>query len=761
MTIKLFIFIVGAFSSLLWSSLPSINIIALMLLICGILAKKSPRVVCFLFGATWMASVGHWQCTLQLPLSDISKPVFVTGKVESLVSDTKNIRFNLIITHLDNRQFSFSRKLRLTWRQPAWPLAQGQIIHLNVKLKPPHGLSNEAGFNYQQWLFSEGIHATGYVKNHENNRLVNSTISQRQSTLNAILGLHINEHKWITALAIGYRGLLEPKDWELVQQTGVAHLIAISGLHLALIASLSYFIFSWLLGLFVSRKLSWHKFNVHSASVLITVFTTYLYSGLAGFGLPTLRAWIMVCLLSSLFILNKKLSAINLLLIAVSGFVVLFPLSLFGASFWLSFSAVLIIWFVFWRWRVTFHGFSIANVIATMLRVQLSLSILMLPVVAWQFSFVSLVSPLVNLVAVPLVTFILVPLCLLAVLCLAFRLSWAEYIFQLAQKIIDYGLYLLSNINQYDMASFSMMSIPIWIWMITLVGLIILCLPRFELDRRWLLLMFLPLLSYFLPNHSTDWKIDILDVGHGLSVFISKNNQVIVYDVGASYPTGFNIADSVLLPVLQARNIQKIAKVFISHSDNDHQGSLPILSSKISIEKIITNQDLCRQGYKEPWQGLSLQVFWPDEPRLLSDNNSSCVIRISDLHHSILLTGDIDKSIERKLVNEYGSDLHSDILVAPHHGSNTSSSKEFIRAVNAKHVVFSQGFMNRWQFPRLKVVTRYRGNTVQAPSLYSTSEFGQVTFNIGFNQDNTLVVTTNRQDTHNYWYQNMPNCCAI
>ncbi|MCF2946988.1 DNA internalization-related competence protein ComEC/Rec2 [Paraglaciecola aquimarina] len=716
---------------------------------------------CFLIGICWMASVGHWQCSLQLPSEVFSKPIWVSGKVTNLVHKKKNVRFNLKVSHIGGHEQVFSRKIRLSWQVPDWQLAQGQEVRLLVKLKPPHGLANEAGFNYQQWLFGEGIQATGYVKSSNDHSLINASQSLRQKVLQSLLGLELTQHKWILALAIGYRGLLQPEDWLLVQRTGIAHLIAISGLHLALVASLSYLVFGWLTSLIVSRVDRWHKFNVHTLTIVITVFTTWLYSGLAGFGLPTIRAWLMVCLLTGLFLFNKKLAPIKVLLLAMSGFVVLFPLSIFGASFWLSFSAVFVIWFVFWRWPVKKVGFSLSTVTLTMLRIQMSLSVLMLPVVAWQFSYVSVISPLVNLIAVPLVTFILVPLCLLGIICLPLNINWAEWIFKLVENLIEVGLQLLTHISQNDNSSFSIMALPILIWAIALMALVILFLPTFIIHKKWLVILMFPIISYVMPAKSKTWQVDVLDVGHGLSVLITKNQQAIIYDVGASYASGFNMADSVILPVLTARNIKQIDTVFISHSDNDHQGSLAVLSSKINIKNLVTNTDLCTVGYKKLWQGLSIQVLWPDHASLYTSNNSSCVLKISDNKHSVLLTGDIDKSIERQLVLNYGPLLKSDILIAPHHGSNTSSSSQFIHTVQPKYVVFSQGFMNRWGFPKPEVVTRYLAGGEPKPILISTSDAGQISFKLHPNDPTSISVIRNRQNTHHFWYANMPKCCAI
>jgi competence protein ComEC len=269
--------------------------------------------------------------------------------------------------------------------------------------------------------------------------------------------------------------------------------------------------------------------------------------------------------------------------------------------------------------------------------------------------------------------------------------------------------------------------------------------------KKYLCLLLLPLVSYLLTQRTNTWQIDILDVGQGVAAFISKNNSVIIYDVGASYPSGFNMANSVLLPILQARGFSTVDFVFISHADNDHAGSLPQLLKGIQVTEVLTNQDKCKQHFDISWQGLRIETLWPDDSIKYNDNNGSCVIKISDQHHSILLPGDIDKSIERLLSDRYQRGLASDILLAPHHGSNTSSSSEFIQTVNAEYVVFSQGFMNRWRFPRQEVVDRYQ---TYNPVMFSTSSSGQVSFQIEYNSSAPITVKTFRQDIYPYWYAN-------
>tara|TARA_R110000744_G_scaffold13011_10_gene38287 strand:+ start:2503 stop:4857 length:2355 start_codon:yes stop_codon:yes gene_type:complete len=755
---RLFSFIAASISALFWLSLPALAILPIILTLAILLWRLPGRnstlltiksvSCCFVLGIFWLASVGHWQQTWQLPARDFTQGVWVKGQVKSLIDDENSARFNLKISSIEDRKLIKDVLIRLSWKQPTWPLKQGQLVHLWVKLKPPHGLANQGGFHYQQWLFSQSIVATGYVKANQNNSLVKSDYSVRQRLLDGIVALKLDTTPWIAALSLGHRGLLAPDDWSLVQRTGIAHLIAISGLHLALVGSLCYLLIASVL-LFCYRVLiKGQNANFYFISVGITLIATLGYAYLAGFGLPALRAWLMLALTGLLVFSSTHWGFRRILLVGVSAFIVLFPLSLFGQSFWLSFGAVSIIGFVFWRWPVRHQGFSIKTWFASMCRLQLALSLLMLPLVAWQFSFVSVAAPVINLLAVPIVTLVIVPMCLLGVIMMLLSIPYWQDVFTLVDVGLQFLLDKLSLMGSWSGAAFSIQAIPGIVWICFTIAALIFLLPRALISRLLALILCVPLLTYGLNPVKRDWQINVMDVGQGLSVVVLKDNKALVYDVGAAYPSGFNMADSVLLPFLRSNGLREISALVVSHFDNDHSGSLPALRKKMAVKSLFTTKDLCRQNWQLTWQGLSVKALWPDDPSLYSDNNSSCVLRVSNGDFSLLLTGDIDASVEAKLIARYGTALQSNVLIAPHHGSNTSSSMVFIDTVKPDFVVFSQGFMNRWGFPKTAVVERYQQTDAQ---LYRTSKHGQVQISIN---DSRAQVSTFRQNIYPYWYAN-------
>ncbi|XQW84006.1 DNA internalization-related competence protein ComEC/Rec2 [Thalassotalea piscium] len=280
--------------------------------------------------------------------------------------------------------------------------------------------------------------------------------------------------------------------------------------------------------------------------------------------------------------------------------------------------------------------------------------------------------------------------------------------------------------------------------------------------RKWLLLpavLMFANIGVFTAHSANDWQVYVMDVGQGLAVVVQKNNHTLLYDTGASYPSGFSMAESVLLPYFQQQGIKGLDWLIVSHDDNDHAGGYTQLNQQLSIKNIMTNDvsikatHPCLTGHKLYWQQLTIEVLSPNQ-RKGDDNDDSCVVKIFDQHHSLLLTGDISKKIEKKLVNrnklasdlEGPSQLNADILIAPHHGSKTSSSTEFVKAVAPKYVVFSSGYLNQWSMPSSTVVERYRRLNIHT---LNTADSGMITFRINHSR---IEVRRYRFDDWPYWF---------
>lgn len=749
-------FVTIAISALIWPELPNfIILLCLFILACGLtFIPKGIHLSGGLFGIVWMASLGHWQLNWQLPREEISQIHQISGTVESIVRHSSQIRFNFIIDGIDKDAHLSQAKVRLSWLQPALIVKQGNRLTLSVKLKPPHGLANQGGFNYQQWLISENIVATGYVKNSAINKIESANTTIRQTLVDRLSKLNLKNERWIAALSVGDRSLFAKQDWQLVQSTGTAHLVAISGLHLGIVAFWCYLLSSMVLSILQRVFPLKQAIDYRRIILVVVLICSFFYANIAGFSIPTVRAWLMLAFISMLLFTRNHWSVGHISIYCLFIAILLNPLSILSISFWLSFLAIFLIWLIIWRWPVEILKEQQPSAIQIWkrnilvgIRLQILLGVLMMPIVAWQFSMVSMSSTLVNLIAVPIVTFVLVPLCLLGSLLLLFHTPSAASLFKLIDLIITHCIDFLKWIDASGMSLFQLPEMPFVVWSLALIGGLLLLLPMTAVKKVLIPILLLPVLSYFLPNKDNDYTINVLDVGQGLSVVVMRNQNVLIYDVGGSFPSGFNMAEAAILPFLNQHGVTHIDTLIISHFDNDHAGSLPHLTAAIEIDQIITTKNQCHHSLKLNWRNLQIQSLWPLSADSESSNDNSCVIRISDGRWTVILPGDISKTIEYKLVAQQKSQLTADILIAPHHGSNTSSSNEFIWAIDAKHVVFSVGYKNRWDFPKQDVVNRYVAGT--SSTLYSTAETGQISFTL---TDTEIKVETYRGDLFPVWY---------
>ncbi|WP_051275302.1 DNA internalization-related competence protein ComEC/Rec2 [Aestuariibacter salexigens] len=746
-------FVIGSVSALTWPHLPAIPVLAIALIVALASALSVLRFPCqasvsgLLLGVIWIASVGHWQYHLQRSVVNLRQPVVVTGQVTSVVDNRAPVTFDIATSSVSEPLFN-NMRIRLRWYHPQWRVKQGQTVRLEVKLKPPHGLSNLHAFNYQSWLLSKGITATGYVKDSVYNRVESHSPTIRQALLDMLAQQSLSHKDLIAALGIGYRGWLDGEDMALIQHMGVSHLIAISGLHLTMVALLSYWLFVALCGMWQAR-VGRTQHNLIDNSALFVLLCCAGYAYLSGFAIPVTRAWLGIAIAFGIVRYRKHWRAPRLLLILMCSMLIVAPLALLSISLWLSLSAVFIILWSLWRWPQS-QGDGVLQRWRPLIRLQIILSVMLLPIVAWQFQLVSVAGIIVNLIAVPLFTFVMLPFTLLSLSVLSVSPDHAEPLLTALNWTFAQFMHGLRLIDVLPFSALSIPSILLSAWLFALLALVLLTLPI--KITRWTWLLFTPLLTVLLSPRAPHWQINVMDVGQGLAVVVQQDKRALVYDVGARYPSGFNMADAALLPYLRGQGIEHLDFVFISHADNDHAGSVDTLLSQMTAKQLLTSAKGCQQGKVWQWQQLQIEALWPPEGFEGSENDGSCVIRISDGYRSILLPGDIESSSEKQLISHYGKGLKSDILLAPHHGSNTSSTKAFLEWVQPHHVIFSQGYANRWGFPRQRVVARYEALDVQH---YRTSLLGQIRITVPYKTTTPLAVQSYRQDLVPFWYVNV------
>jgi len=698
-----------------------------------------------------------------------------------------NQRFVLLADEINGVPAKPKLKVKLNWSESRETVKVGQQWQLAVRIKPAHGFANQGGFAYQTWLRVKQIHTTGYVRKNAKNLLLQTSYSFREWWKQKLIAAlpHSQQGSLVLALGFGERQGILPEQWQLLQNTGTAHLLAISGMHLSLVAlGASLIFFALLRGVCLTQHQVMSMTNVGSNFVIplliLVMATTLLYAYMADFSLPTLRALLMIVLVFSAKFANIQLSLTRIILLTLALIILLMPQSLYSASFWLSFYAVVVITTVSWRFFSSMSDVPLSWSQRVMrwgkhlVILQTLLTLLMLPVVLLLSQSFSVNVLLANLVAIPLVSFVCLPLTLVSVLSLLISNELASQLLELSVWSLEILWQWLTLVSRGFETSTHVSSIQ---WLLCCVcGILVIGsyhlrfylqqVIRHSKPRMYAIaasvgsamLLVVILWDSDRTRDKQRWRTYVLDVGQGLAMVIIKNNRAILYDTGASFPSGFNMVDSVIVPFLTYHGVSTLDYVIVSHLDNDHAGGLSRLTALNLTEQLIANMpnvsstvnvSSCTRGNQIVWQGLSFDVLWPQTARG-QENDDSCVIKVDDGQHSVLLTGDISKRVERELVALHQRDniLDVDVLIAPHHGSNSSSDDIFINATSPQEVIFSAGYLNRWKHPKSTVVKRYLQQDIKS---YATAENGMLA--VEFSNDSYHVYRY-RQDLWPFWFAN-------
>ena len=740
---------VGCLWVLQQQTLYTVPVTALIIAIFVLLFFRLGRLIAILIIAV---AITHWHgqqhIDSQLSTQYINTPISITGYVIG-IPERRDHYIRFLLAPDDPR---LPPKVLLSWYYPPEDLLinSGEYWQMTVKLKPATGLSNPGGFNYEQWLVQQGIGATGYVRQQpipfkqrhaqtfqiDNFRQLLAQKIDDKLTSSPYIGL-------AQALTTGIQQQIPQTQWQQLSQTGTQHLLAISGLHIGLAAWLGYLLLGFIGSRFSSLLIYFPKPYI---SVIGGTLCAIAYAALAGFSLPTQRALLMVVIFMLSMLSSKPIAPPQRLAFAALVIAIMDPFALLSASFYLSFIAVAIILTVMsthlpkQRWQWLFIHFAIA----------LGLS----PILLLFFQETPLISPLANLVAVPFISLIVVPLLALACLSLLFSTLVSDGLFQIVDLCFHLFITTLSFFTSLPIPTLSV-NLTLTLLICLSLGCYLLLLPR-TLPHKWLsLICFLPLLMR--PTHQEiadgEMTLTLLDVGQGLSAIIDTAHHRLIFDTGAQFSPRFNIGEAVILPFLRASNRPHIDTIVISHSDNDHIGGLTPLLKETTPDLIltsdtsaITNSQPCYAGHSWRWDNVNFSFLHPTANDSGNKNHRSCVLRITTASHSLLLTGDIDKRAEQQIIRRYPKQLASTVLVAPHHGSSSSSSQAFIEAVSPDYVLFAAGYQNRYGFPHNAVVQRYQR---QGTTMYSTGIEGAIT--VLFSQQKALQIYRHRQQSAKFW----------
>jgi len=597
----------------------------------------------------------------------------------------------------------------------------GQRWQFTVRLKQPHGTSNPGTFDFEVWALERNIRATGYVYEKGDNRnLAEETISPAYLVqhLREVVREHfrktLGEAPYtgiLTALAIGDQSGIGSDDWLLFTRTGTNHLMSISGLHITLLAGMIFGMVYWLWQRSIRLTL---LFPARKAAAIAGLIAAVFYTLASGYEVPAQRTLYMVATFTLMLLVSRNVSPSQILAAALMVVLLADPWAVLSPGFWLSFGAVALIFYV------TANRLRKQHWLREYGKVQWAMTIGLIPPLLALFQQLSLVAPLANAFAIPLVSLLVVPLTLLG------TLPPFEWMLYLAHQALVLCMYLLGLLDRLPYAVWLQHAPPLWTIVVGVAGAIWVLAPR-GFPLRWLgLLLLLPMFVIAPPSPERGTAhITVFDVGQGLAVAVQTHNHALLYDSGPDFSGDADSGNRILLPALRGMGIPRLDLLVLSHDDIDHTGGTASVLQGMPVTNVLTSlprehprlalaahSEPCHDGQSWEWDGVTFEMLHPAEtaaPRSQEhDNELSCVLRVGIGQQSVLLAADIERGSEQRLLALHGGKLASTLLVAPHHGSKTSSSQSFVNAVHPDHVVFTNGYRNRFGHPREEVVARYR-----------------------------------------------------
>ncbi|PWI34947.1 DNA internalization-related competence protein ComEC/Rec2 [Vibrio albus] len=659
--------------------------------------------------------------------------ITITGQVDSLFKEISHGQIVLFSVHKVNEhdldQIFLPRiKLRVSSGDP---FLLGEQWKLEVRLKPVYGKLNEAGFDEEKYYVSQYLHAKANLKGVPE-RLHSSSsfrLMLHQRVTRQTEGLVAQP--LLMALTFGDRNTISPPLWKDLKSSGLIHLVAISGLHIGL---------AFMLGWIVGKPLSLLSPYMLKAPIITGVLFAGIYAWLAGFSLPAIRALTMCALVSIVPMIRLTYSRWQVLLLTLCTVLCIDPFAPFSASFWMSFGAVTSIYLLLGS-----SVFRRSRKIKRLVLMQCVLAAVMIPVTGYFFSGLSAVSPVYNLIFVPWFSFIIVPLVFIGLFFSFLLPDISVFVWQMA----DYALIPVLSAIRYSEGAWVAISATL-ISLAALVTLVWIFSPLLSsVQKKWLLVSGCLLVLF--DDRKAGWQVDVLDVGQGLALLISKAGGHILYDTGERWETG-SIAESVIAPVLVKRGVRQLDGLILSHTDSDHAGGRQFIERqfipkmKWASERIVGYQP-CIKGTHWYWRALRFEAVWPPKQVARAYNSHSCVVRVTDGQFSILLTGDIEAVSEYLLAREGKDKLDSDIMLVPHHGSDTSSTGTFIEQVTPEVAIASLAKGNFQGMPSVNVLNVYASRDIK---WLDTGESGQITVEI---TENNWQISSFRATDSSPWYR--------
>lgn len=679
----------------------------------------------FALGFCYAAWQAERRLADSLPEAWQGRDITLTGVVAEMPRvHERGLRFAFQVEQVQTPEAQVPRRIQLATYDADRPapldIHAGQRWQFTVRLKQPHGTSNPHGFDFEAWALERNLRATGYVHAKGEHRLLGSaegSLPLAVERLRETVRSHFHQtlgdapHTGIlVALAIGDQASITQGEWQLFTRTGVNHLMSISGLHITLLASLCFALTYWLWRR-SARLTLW--LPARKAAAVAGLLAATAYTLLSGFEIPAQRTLYMLATFAAMLLWSRNVAVSQLLAAALLVVLLADPWAVRAPGFWLSFGAVALIFYV------TANRYRPRHWLLEYGRVQWAMTIGLIPPLLALFQQLSLVSPLANVFAIPLVSFVVVPLTLLG------TLPPFEWMLYLAHQAMALTLWALQMLDGLPLAVWTQHAPPAWAIASGVLGALWLLAPRALPLRPLGIVLMLPLfLNSPAPPAPGSARITVFDVGQGLAVAVQTHDHALLYDAGPDFAGEADSGNRILVPALRSMGIAQLDTLLLSHDDSDHLGGAASVMQAMPVGTVTTSlsathpllqqaarYEPCVDGQYWEWDGIRFDMLHPaatpgdgGKPR---DNDTSCVLRISIGEQHVLLTGDIEQASEAHLLQLHDAELLATLLVAPHHGSKSSSSSAFIAAVSPQYVVFTSGYRNRFGHPHPQVVERY------------------------------------------------------
>ena len=697
--------------------------------------KRAGLLFCMglLCGMQWSLINAKLALSWNLPEHLHRQPVSLQVRIDSIVEDNgSRWRFDALVIPVENSPIMQPVRLRLQWYGAHGDLPQlAEIWQLETRLRPPVAQLNQASFNYQASLVRQQIAATGYITAGHRVSLATGLVGYAGAVRQYVYNEFSARRDWyshssiLLALTLAERSWISRSQWELLQHTGVAHLMAISGLHLSMVFAASFLFSRWYLAWLIRLIKPGQRPFILPLALLSAWICAFLYAALAGFSVATLRALLLISLVLLMRIWGLHTTLLRIWLRAVVLVLLFDPLAFLDAGFWLSCLAVLSIFA--WLWRVPpSQPSGWKGRMIQLWRFEVMLTVVLLPVTVIFFSGISVIAPLTNVIVVPLFSALVLPLALSSLLLMPFFPVLASVMLHVSDQVLQWVWRGLVWVQPWSFLNTANTLAAV----LVLGAVLILYLPVSRRSRAGLLsaaMMSLLLLLMVQPGlRKTDPRLwlHMLDVGQGSAMIVERAGRALIVDTGPAYGD-FNLAAGLLIPFMQQRRLTPDLLV-LTHAHWDHMGAAADLARHFPHMSVLDTNDEylpCQWGMPWHWQDLHVHLLAPTRGAFYGLNNHSCVVQLRYQGQAVLLPGDIERLGEFRLVRHYGRRLQSDVLLVPHHGSRTSSHRYFLQQVQPEWALLSSGYLNRFNMPHPESMQRLAETGAE---ILLTAESGQV-----------------------------------